>query len=61
MRYFEVTYSVYASTEAGRATIGSSLLSSLKTTIAAENATQARSMVLAQYGSTCRVFGVRPV
>ena len=61
MKQFEVTFSVYSCAGPGRATIGSSLLSNLKTVITAGSPTQARSMVQAQYGSNCRIFGVRPL
>jgi len=61
MKQFEVTFSVYKSNEPGRASIRSSLFSSLKAIISAGNESQARSMIQAQYGSTCRIYGVRPV
>jgi len=61
MQHFEVTFSIYKSGGPGRATIGSSLTSNLRTTVAATSATAARSMVQAQYGSACQIFAVRPL
>ena len=61
MKQFEVTFSVYRQNEPGKATIGSSLTSGLKTTVAAANLGQARSMIEAQYGKNCTVHGVRPL
>jgi hypothetical protein len=61
MSQFEVTFSVYRVFEPGKATIGSSLTSGLKTTIAAQNISQARAMIEAQYGKNCSVHGVKPI
>jgi len=61
MPQFEVSFSVDISNEPGKATIGSSLTSGLKTTIEARNLGQARAMIEAQYGKNCRVFGVKPL
>jgi hypothetical protein len=61
MSQFQVTFSVYRVFEPGKATIGSSLTSSLKTTIDARNLGQARAMIEAQYGKTCSVHGIKPI
>lgn len=61
MKQFEVTFSVYRQNEPGKATIGSSLTSGLKTIVAVANMGQARSMIEAQYGKNCTVHGVRPL
>ena len=61
MKQFEVTFSVYRQNEPGKATIGSSLTSGLKTIVAAANMGQARAMIEAQYGKTCSVYGVKPL
>ncbi|WP_265949773.1 hypothetical protein [Dechloromonas sp. A34] len=61
MKQFEVTFSVYRQYEPGKATIGSSLTSGLKTTIQANNMGQARAMIEAQYGKNCSVHGIRPL
>ena len=61
MSQFEVTFSVYRQNEPGKATIGSSLTSGLKTVVAAQNISQARAMIEAQYGQTCSVHGVKPL
>jgi hypothetical protein len=60
MKQFEVTFSVYRQNEPGKAIIGSSLTSNLKTTVAATTMGQAKSMIEAQYGKNCTVHGVRP-
>lgn len=61
MKQFEVTFSVYRVYEPGKATIGSTLTSGLKTIIAAQSMGQAQAMIEAQYGSTCCVHGVKPL
>jgi len=61
MKQFEVTFSVYRQYEPGKATIGSSLTSNLKTTVAAPTMGQARSMIEAQYGRNCTVHGLKPL
>lgn len=61
MPMFEVKFSVYRQYETGKATIGSSLTSDLKTTIDANNMSQARAMIEAQYGKTCVVHMVKPL
>lgn len=61
MPLFEVKFSVYRQYETGKATIGSSLTSDLKTTIQANNLSQARAMIDAQYGKTCVVHGIKPI
>lgn len=61
MRQFEVTFSVYRQNEPGKAIIGSSLTSGLKTIIAATTMGQAKSMIEAQYGKNCTVHGLKPL
>jgi hypothetical protein len=61
MRQFEVTFSIYRQNEPGKAIIGSSLTSGLKTTVAATTMGQARSMIEAQYGKNCTVHGLKPL
>lgn len=61
MRQFEVTFSVYRQNEPGKAIIGSSLTSGLKTIVAATSMGQARSMIEAQYGKNCSVPGIKPL
>lgn len=61
MRQFEVTFSVYRQNEPGKAIIGSSLTSGLKTIVAATTMGQARSMIEAQYGKNCTVHGLNPL
>lgn len=61
MPLFEVTFSIYRQNEPGKATIGSTLTSSLKTTIEARNMGQARAMIEAQYGKNCSVHGIKPL
>ena len=60
MSRFEVTFSVYKVYEIGKATIGSSLTTNMKTIIEAQNISQARAMIQAQYGKTCSVHGLKP-
>lgn len=59
MPQFQVTFSVYRVFELGKATIGSSQTSNLKTIIEARNPDQARAMIQAQYGKNCSVHGVK--
>lgn len=61
MPSFEVTFSVYRVFEPGKATIGSSLTSNMKTIISAQNFSQAKAMIEAQYGKNCSVHGVKPL
>lgn len=61
MPLFEIRFSVYRQNEPGKATIGSSLTSDLTTTIQANNVSQARAMIEAQYGKNCSVYGVKPL
>ena len=61
MQQYKVTFSIYRVFEPGKATIGSSLTSNMKTIIAAQNMSQARAMIEAQYGKTCSVHGVMPL
>jgi hypothetical protein len=61
MQRYEVIFSVYRQNEPGKALIGSSLTTDLKTTIEARNVSQARSMIEAQYGRNCSVHAVRPL
>ena len=61
MPQFEVTFTVYHQNEPWKATSGSSLTSSLKTTVEARNLGQARAMVEAQYGKNCTVHGFKPL
>ena len=61
MPQFEVTFTVYRQNEPGKATIGSSLTSSLTTTVEARNLGQARAMIEAQYGKNCTVHGFKPL
>lgn len=61
MKQFEVTFSIYRQKEPGKAIIGSSLTSGLKTTIQATDMGQARAMIEAQYGKNCSVHGIKPL
>ncbi|NTV70409.1 MAG: hypothetical protein HGA71_09710 [Azonexaceae bacterium] len=61
MPLFEVRFSIYRQNEPGKATIGSSLTSGLKTTIQANNMGQARAMIEAQYGKNCSVHGIKQI
>lgn len=61
MALYQVTFSVYRQYETGKATIGSTLTTDLKTTIDANNMGQARAMIEAQYGKTCVVYAVKPL
>ena len=61
MPRFEVTFSVYRVYEPGKATIGSSLTSNMKTIVEARNHGQAKAMIEAQFGKTCSVHGLKPL
>ena len=61
MPQFEVTFSVYRTNEPGKATIGNSLTSNLKTIVESRNLGQARAMIEAQYGKNCSVHGLKPL
>lgn len=61
MQRYEVMFSVYRQNEPGKATIGSSLTTNLKTVIEAPNYSQAKAMIEAQYGKNCSVHSVRPI
>lgn len=61
MQRFEVMFSIYRQNELGKAAIGSSLTTNLKTTIEAPNYSQAKAMIEAQYGKNCSVHGVWPI
>jgi hypothetical protein len=58
---YEVTFSVFKSNEPGKASIGSSTMTNLKTVVEATSPGQARAMVEAQYGSNCKTYGARPL
>lgn len=61
MKQFEVTFSVYRQNDPGKATIGNSLTSGLKTIVVAASMGQARSMIEAQYGKNCTVHGLKAI
>ena len=61
MNQYEITFCVYKVHEPGRASIGSSLTSNLKTIVSATSETAARSLIQAQYGKLCSIYGVRRV
>jgi hypothetical protein len=61
MQRFEVMFSIYRCNEFGKAAIGSSLTTNLKTVIDAPNQSQAKAMIEGQYGKNCSVHSVRPL
>ena len=61
MPRYEVTFSVYRVNEPGKATIGSSLTSNMKTVVEARNLSQAKAMIEAQYGRNFSVYAVKPL
>jgi len=61
MQRYEVTFSVYRVNEPGKAAIGSSLTSNLKTIVEARCLSQARAMIEAQYGRNCSVHALKPL
>lgn len=61
MQRYEVMFSIYRQNELGKAAIGNSLTTNLKTIIEAPNYSQAKAMIEGQYGKNCLVHGVWPV
>jgi hypothetical protein len=60
MQRFEVMFSIYRQNEPGKALIGNSLTTHLKTIIEAPNHSQAKAMIEAQYGKNCSVHSIWP-
>jgi hypothetical protein len=54
-------YSIYRIKEPGKAAIGNSLTTHLKTIIEAPNFSQAKAMIEGQYGRNCLVHSLRSV
>lgn len=59
MASFEVTFTVYTKILPSGATTANPNMMNQKTTVQANNALTARSLVESQYGPNCKTFGAR--